>query len=103
MCVYSFWENSADAEKYDCTTLPILTKVLRGVVDGPLRVHTFGGSHGRFSGSLVQGAGSMVKNWLLQEEEQQLTVEHSVSRDNEDPYRRVPVRLTRQISPPPGP
>ena len=51
--VYSFWENSADAETYDCTTLPMLTRLLRGVVDGPLRVHTFGGSHGRLSSSLM--------------------------------------------------
>jgi hypothetical protein len=51
--VYSFWENSADAATYDCTTLPKLTKLLRGVVDGPLRVHTFGGSHGRLSSSLM--------------------------------------------------
>jgi len=42
-----------DAETYDCTTLPMLTKLLRGVVDGPLRVHTFGGSHGRLSSSLM--------------------------------------------------
>jgi hypothetical protein len=42
-----------------------LTRLLRGVVDGPLRVHTFGGSHGRLSSSLMQRAGSMVKKRLL--------------------------------------
>ena len=47
--VYSFWKNSEDAEKYDCTTLPVLSKLLTEVVDGALRVHPFGGSHGRLS------------------------------------------------------
>jgi len=45
--VYSFWENSEDAEQSDCTTLPMLTRLLTGVVDGALRVHAFGGSRGR--------------------------------------------------------
>ena len=47
--VYTFWENGEDAEKYDCTTLPVLSKLLTDVVDGGLRVHPFGGSHGRLS------------------------------------------------------
>jgi hypothetical protein len=47
--VYSFWENSGDAEQSDCTTLPVLTRLLTGVVDGALRVHTFGGLRGRLS------------------------------------------------------
>ena len=45
--VYSFWKNSEDAEQSDCTTLPMLTRLLTGVVDGALRVHAFGGSRGR--------------------------------------------------------
>jgi len=47
--VYSFWDNSEDAEKYDSTTLPKLTKLLTGVIDGTLRVHAFGGPRGRLS------------------------------------------------------
>jgi len=45
--VYSFRKNSEDAEQSDCTTLPMLTRLLTGVVDGALRVHAFGGSRGR--------------------------------------------------------
>ncbi len=47
--VYSFWESDEDAEKYDCTTLPMLNKLLSGVVDGALSVHVFGGLRGRLS------------------------------------------------------
>jgi len=47
--VYSFWEHGEDAEKYDCKTLPVLTKLLSGVVDGVLRPHVFGGLRGRLS------------------------------------------------------
>ena len=47
--VYSFWESGEDAEKYDHTTLPMLNKVLSGVVEGELNVHVFGGLHGRLS------------------------------------------------------
>jgi hypothetical protein len=47
--VYSFWENDEDAEKYDCTTLPMLSNLLAGVVDGAPRVHRFGGSRGCLS------------------------------------------------------
>ena len=49
--VYTFWENSEAAERHDCTTLPVLNKLLAGVVDGDLRVHAFGGSGGRLSSS----------------------------------------------------
>jgi len=52
--VYSFWENSEDAEQSDCTTLPMLTRLLTGVVDGALRVHPFGGSRGRLSSGFSQ-------------------------------------------------
>jgi hypothetical protein len=38
---YSFWENSEDAEKYDRTTFSEITKLLTGVIDGALRVHTY--------------------------------------------------------------
>jgi hypothetical protein len=48
--VYTFWERGEDAEKYDCKTLPVLTKLLSGVVDGSLRPHVFGGLRGRLSG-----------------------------------------------------
>ena len=47
--VYTFWEGSEHAEKYDCATLPVLTKLLTEVIDGGLRVHAFGGSRGRLS------------------------------------------------------
>jgi hypothetical protein len=49
--VYSFWESGEDAEKYDHATLPVLNKLLSGVVDGALNVHVFGGLHGRLSGN----------------------------------------------------
>jgi hypothetical protein len=52
--IYSFWENSEDAEQSDCTTLPVLTRVLTGMVDGVLRVHPFGGSGGRLSSRFSQ-------------------------------------------------
>ncbi|MGB2632885.1 MAG: hypothetical protein WAM58_03005 [Candidatus Acidiferrum sp.] len=47
--VYTFWENGEGAEKYDRTTLPVLTQLLTAVVDRALRVHAFGGSRGRLS------------------------------------------------------
>jgi len=49
--VYSFWENSEDAEKHDCAGLPMLTRFLGGVIEGALRVHPFGGLRGRLSSS----------------------------------------------------
>jgi hypothetical protein len=47
--VYTFWDNDEAAERYDCTTLPVLNKLLAGVVDGDLRVHAFAGRDGRLS------------------------------------------------------
>ena len=47
--VYTFWQNSEDAEQFDCATLPVLTRLLTELVDGALRVHSFGGSRGRLS------------------------------------------------------
>ena len=47
--VYSFWENSEDAERYDCTTLPLVNNILNGVIDGALRAHAFAGTRGRLS------------------------------------------------------
>jgi len=38
---YSFWENSADAERYDQTTFAQVTKLLTGVIEGSLRVNTY--------------------------------------------------------------
>ena len=48
--VYTFWENSEDADKYDTRALPALAQLLTGVVDGGLRVHAFAGLRGRLSG-----------------------------------------------------
>ena len=47
--VYTFWEDREASERFDCRTLPMLNKLLARVVDGELRVHAFGGSHGRLS------------------------------------------------------
>ena len=49
--VYTFWENSEDAEKYDRTTLPALNQLLAQVVVGELNIHPFGGLRGRLSGA----------------------------------------------------
>ena len=38
---YSFWENSADAEKYDKNVFAQVTNLLAGVIDGTLRIHTY--------------------------------------------------------------
>jgi hypothetical protein len=38
---YSFWENSADAEKYDKTGFAQVTDLLAGVIEGALRIHTY--------------------------------------------------------------
>jgi hypothetical protein len=38
---YSFWENSADAEKYEQNAFPKATNLLSGVIEGALRVHTY--------------------------------------------------------------
>lgn len=38
---YSFWENSADAEKYDQASFAQATKLLSSVIDGTIRVHTY--------------------------------------------------------------
>jgi Antibiotic biosynthesis monooxygenase len=38
---YSFWENSEDADQYEQTLFPEVTKLLTGVIDGALRVHTY--------------------------------------------------------------
>ena len=46
---YTFWENGEDAEKYDRKMLPLLSKLLSGVVDGTPRAHVFGGLRGRLS------------------------------------------------------
>jgi hypothetical protein len=48
--VYTFWENGEAAERYDCTTLPVLNQLLADVVVGELKIHTFGGMRGRLSG-----------------------------------------------------
>jgi hypothetical protein len=38
---YSFWENSEDAEKYDRASFSEVTNLLNGLIDGPIRVHTY--------------------------------------------------------------
>lgn len=38
---YSFWENSADAEKYEQTTFAEVTRLLAAVIDGALRINTY--------------------------------------------------------------
>ena len=38
---YSFWENSADAERYEQAAFPQVTSLLTGLIDGPLRLHTY--------------------------------------------------------------
>jgi len=38
---YSFWENNADAEKYDKNAFAQVTNLLAGIIDGTLRIHTY--------------------------------------------------------------
>ncbi len=38
---YSFWENSADAERYEKSVFAQVTQLLAGVIDGTLRIHTY--------------------------------------------------------------
>jgi len=38
---YSFWENSTDAENYDKNEFAQVTRMLTGVIEGALRVHTY--------------------------------------------------------------
>lgn len=38
---YSFWGNSADAEKYDKNVSAQVTNLLAGIIDGTLRIHTY--------------------------------------------------------------
>lgn len=38
---YSFWESSEDAERYDRTAFREVTGFLSGLIEGPLRVHTY--------------------------------------------------------------
>jgi hypothetical protein len=38
---YSFWENSADAERYEQAAFPRVTSILNSLIDGPLRIHTY--------------------------------------------------------------
>jgi hypothetical protein len=38
---YSFWENSADAERYEKSVFAQVTNLLAGVIDGTLRIHTY--------------------------------------------------------------
>jgi heme-degrading monooxygenase HmoA len=38
---YSFWESSEDAERYDRTAFREVTGLLSGLLEGPVRVHTY--------------------------------------------------------------
>jgi hypothetical protein len=38
---YSFWENSADAERYDKNVFAQVTNLFAGLIDGTLRIHTY--------------------------------------------------------------
>jgi heme-degrading monooxygenase HmoA len=38
---YSFWESSEDAERYDRTAFREVTGLLSGLIEGPMRVHTY--------------------------------------------------------------
>jgi heme-degrading monooxygenase HmoA len=38
---FSFWETSADAEEYSRATFTQASKLLSGVIDGTVRVHTY--------------------------------------------------------------
>ena len=38
---YSFWECSQDAETYDRTAFSEVTNLLAGLIDGPVRIHTY--------------------------------------------------------------
>ena len=38
---YSFWENSNDAEAYDRTCFQEVTKLLTGLIEGTMRIHTY--------------------------------------------------------------
>lgn len=38
---YSFWENSADAEKYEQETFANVTSLLSGLIEGALRTRTY--------------------------------------------------------------
>ena len=49
--VYTFWESGEAAERYDRTTLPMLSQLLAEVVVGELNTHPFGGLRGRLSGA----------------------------------------------------
>jgi hypothetical protein len=41
MYAYSFWECSEDAERYDRNAFGGVSNLLTGLIDGPLRVHTY--------------------------------------------------------------
>jgi len=41
MYAYSFWESSENAETYDRSAFEEVTNLLAGLIDGPLRVHTY--------------------------------------------------------------
>jgi heme-degrading monooxygenase HmoA len=38
---YSFWESTADAEKYEQAAFPQVTAILADVVEGVVRIHTY--------------------------------------------------------------
>jgi len=38
---YSFWESTADAERYEQSAFARVTGILNNLIDGPLRIHTY--------------------------------------------------------------
>jgi hypothetical protein len=38
---YSFWDSSEDAERYNRTAFGEVSNILTGLIDGPVRVHTY--------------------------------------------------------------
>jgi hypothetical protein len=41
MYAYSFWESSSDAERYERTAFGQVISALDGLIDGPVRTHTY--------------------------------------------------------------
>ena len=53
---YSFWENSADAEKYEQASFAQVTKLLAGLIDGARRTHTYMVANSTFHKMAAAGA-----------------------------------------------
>jgi hypothetical protein len=53
---YSFWESSEDAETYDRTGFQEVTKLLTGLVEGAVRIHTYMVANSTFHNTSVAAA-----------------------------------------------